>query len=390
MRHIPVGLIRFAVSAVLVLMVFAAVTAFGFFASATTAEREPGPGSEPLRVNTHAVDWETGYTVERSFVGRVEARRSSDLGFEIGGMVKEVLVEEGESVEAGQLIARLDTDRILARRAELIAARDQAQADYDLAKITRRRVLGTASRGAASQQEIDNVEQTYSAMSSALERAKAAIASIDVEIAKSEITSPFAAVVATRYVDEGRVISHGSPVVRLLEKSSPEVRVGVGGELIEQVRVGQRLDVLIRSRKVVGWVTAILPTREERARGVDVVIRLEAELDGIREGDLARVSIPRQITEDGFWVPTQSLTEGVRGLWSLYLVEQSKEAESDSVLKRIDVEVLHTRGDAVYVRGAIESDELVVADGLQRIAPGMTVRALAPVEGSHVAFGERQ
>lgn len=386
MRRIPEGLIRFALSTVMVLTVFAAVAAFGFFARAGQPESTVGPGSEPLRVNTYLVKWEDGYTVKRSFVGRVEARRSSDLGFEIGGMVREVLVEEGQSVKAGQVIARLDTERLRARRSELIAARDQAQADYELAKTTRKRILNTASQGAATQQEIDNVEQGYDASSAALDRARAAEASIDVEISKSQITSPYPAVVAARYVDEGRVIGQGTPAVRLLEKQSPEVRVGIGGELINQLRVDQRLQVLIRGNEVTGVVTAILPTREQRARGVDVVVRLEAELNGIRDGDLARVVIPRPVQAEGFWVPTQSLTEGVRGLWSLYLVDTEGGSEDVSILKRVDVETLHTQGDSVYVRGAIDGDALFVADGLQRIAPGMVVRANQPGAGIRVAL----
>lgn len=376
MRRIPNRLLSLALSAGLVLVILSAVVAFGLMANAGAPEVTDGPGSEPPRVETHEVRWEDGYTIERSFVGRVEARRSTDLGFEIGGMVLEVLVEEGRTVKRGEPIARLDTKLKQARRAELIAARDQAQANFELAETTRQRTLRTASRGSATQQEIDNVEQAYRAANAALQQSRSAVSTIDVEIDKATITSPYDAVVSERRVDEGRVITQGTPVVRLLEKRDPEVRVGISGALVEKVSVGQRLDAMIGSRVVGGAVRSVLPTREEQARGVDVLIRLDAELNGIRQGDLARVSIPREIAAEGFWVPTQSLTQGVRGLWSIYQIE-GDDASTAATLSRVDVEVLHTQGDSTYVRGPIKGGAQIVSTGLHRIAPGMAVRAQA-------------
>ncbi len=378
MKRFPNRVLKLGLSLALVAVILSAVAAFGLMVNAKTVVPTKGPGSEPLRVNTHAVQWETGYTIERHFVGRVEARRSSDVGFEISGMVTQVLVEEGELVEAGQVLARLDTRLMDARRAELVAARNRAQADYELADVTRQRTRGSASRGAATPQEIDNAEQAYLTTSAALEQARAAVDSIDVQIGKAQITSPFAAVVSRRHVDEGRVVSPGTPVVRLLESRNPEVRVGIGGDLIEAVQVDQVLDVVIRGDALKGTVTAILPIRGAEARGVDVLIRLDTSLNGIRQGDLARVAVTRALEADGFWAPTQSLTEGVRGLWALYLIQADEAHGSNPVLKRIDVEVLHTTGDAAYVRGALEDGSHVVANGLQRVAPGMAVRTGAP------------
>ncbi|MGB0766118.1 MAG: efflux RND transporter periplasmic adaptor subunit [Phycisphaeraceae bacterium] len=370
---IPKRLLKFGLSALAVLCILGGVVAVAIAARAGDAPAMDGPGSEPLAVNTHPIAWEPGYEVERHFVGRVEARRNSDLGFEIGGMVVQLFVDEGQSVDAGETIAALDTKLLNARRAERLAALNQAKADYELAKLTKTRTLGTADRGAATQQEIDNVLQNYQAASAVLASAQASVESIDVEIGKARIAAPFDAVVARRYIDEGRVIAQGSPVVLLLERRSPEVRVGIGGDLIDTIRVGQTLDVRVRDQTLAGAVTALLPERSSESRSVDTLVRLDAELNGIRSGDLARVTIPSRVESSGFWVPTQALTEGIRGLWSVYLVEPSD--GPDEILKRIDVEVLSMQGDRVYVRGALESGDRIVADGLQRLAPGMTVRS---------------
>ncbi len=105
-----------------------------------------------------------------------------------------------------------------------------------------------------------------------------------------------------------------------------------------------------------------------------MIFELDAQLDGIRRGDLARVELERTVDEPGFWLPVQSLTEGVRGLWSVYTIEASSIASEPAVIRRHDVEILHPQTDRVYVRSALTDRSRVVVGGLHRLAPGMAVR----------------
>ena len=82
-----------------------AVTAPKTDASAVRATRV-------LPVETISAFPEPGYAVQRQFVGRIEARRQSRVGFELGGLVTKLLVDEGELVEPGQVIGHLDTARL--------------------------------------------------------------------------------------------------------------------------------------------------------------------------------------------------------------------------------------------------------------------------------------
>jgi RND family efflux transporter MFP subunit len=361
------------------------VAVFGRTVHSIPAEVEGGPGREPLVVATDAVQWRDGYDVTRYFVGRIEARQESDLGFELGGMVREVLVDEGELVEAGAVVAVLDSDRLRARRQELVAARDEASARLELAVLTLDRLTEALELNATSRQERDNADKTRAAAAAALDRAEAVIAAIDVDIAKATLRSPFDAVVSDRYLDSGRVVDSGAPVVRMLERVRPRARIGVAGGSVAVVQQGEAVDVLVGERAIQGHVSAVLPTRDRRGRAVDVIVELDAELDGLRRGDLARLALTRAIESRGFWVPMQSLTEGTRGLWSLYTLEESEADGPTTRLLLTQVEVLHVESDRAYVRGAVHQDQRFVARGLQRVAPGMAVRddASPPGLASH-------
>jgi multidrug efflux pump subunit AcrA (membrane-fusion protein) len=74
----------------------------------------------------------------------------------------------------------------------------------------------------------------------------------------------------------------------------------------------------------------------------------------------------------GFWLPVEALTRGDRGLWSVLAVNTGEEAGS-AVVERRDVELLHSDGDRVYVRGTLSADETVVARGTHRLVHGQRV-----------------
>lgn len=124
--------------------------------------------SEPSDNQTHASDRATAlpvaslrlehrssYTLKRSFVGRVEPARESRLGFELGGLLRVVQVDEGDSVKKGQMLAQLDVARLTARRQELQAALEEARANLALASITVRRLEGVVEAGGVSRQGLD-------------------------------------------------------------------------------------------------------------------------------------------------------------------------------------------------------------------------------------------
>ena len=190
-----------------------------------------------LPVSTITAQLAESYPVQRSFVGRVEARRESDVGFELGGLVAHIHVDDGASVSAGQLLASLDTELLQARRAELVSARDRARADLDLAIKTRKRINELQALDFASSQARDEAVEGVNAKRAALEMAESAIRSIDVQIRKSQLRAPYDALVAARHVDEGQVIPVGVPVLRLFENSEPEARIAIA--VTEQPRFVQ-------------------------------------------------------------------------------------------------------------------------------------------------------
>ncbi len=341
--------------------------------SAVAAEMAPVP------VQVEFARSAGGYRIEREFVGQVEAARRSQVGFELAGRLAEVRVEEGDAVSTGSVIARLDVDRLEARRAELRAALAQTRADLALASATRQRVEEAVDFNGVSLQEVDEARERERALAATVRLAEARVATIDVDIEKSSVRAPYDAVVVRRLADEGQVLSAGQPVLELMEDAPPEARIGVAGEALGAVRAGENVDVLSKDVRFSARVRAVLPLRDEASRTVDVILELPPDA-GLVPGDLIRMRLGRLLETPGFWVPVGALTEASRGLWSLYVAEplETRGGPATHALARRIVQVIHTDDDRAFVSGTLAEGEAVVSDGLQRVVPGqqVTIQAL--------------
>lgn len=391
LRPLPLALLLFVGSLLLVGL-----------ATGTSDHPAEGEGSAPPRlpVTVLAAVYEPGYTLRRELVGRVEARRGSEVGFELAGRLDSVLVDEGDVVRRREPLARLDTQRLDARRRELEARLEQARAALDLAQATVHRVAEARQLDAVSPQDLDEAETAVRARRAETRHARAALESLDVELAKSRLTAPFDAVVTTRRADEGQVVTAGQPILALLERRAPEARVALPGELAKSLRPGQRHRLSIAGRTLWGTVRTVLPVRERGTRSLDALFTLDAELgtetqsqghDGtpLSSGELVRLALERRVESPGFWLPISALTEGSRGLWAIYVVSRPESTPARSgnpwgILERRPVEVLHQETDRAFVRGALGPADRIVADGLHRLTPGQEVVISSVDAGAHL------
>jgi len=342
----------------------------------------PSAGTEEPRVLSVPVleaALDPGYDLRRPFIGRVEAARSSDLGFELSGTLASVLADEGDTVGAGQVLARLDDARLKARRGELSAGLAQARADLALARATLARVEKARDFEGVSDQEVDQARQQVAALEAAEALARSRLASVDVDLDKSVLAAPWDATVIARHVDEGQVLAPGQPVFSLIERAPLEVRVGVAGDTVVALAPGGRVAVEVAGEELSGTVRAVLPVRDPRARTVDVLIQLPGDAP-VLPGDIARLLLERRVDTPGAWLPIGALAEARRGLWSVFVAVPAEGGAAPGGathrLERRLVQLVHQESDRAFVQGALADGDLVVADGLQRVSQGQFVRVV--------------
>ena len=333
-------------------------------------------------VGVQKAAYQDTYRMKREFVGQVQARQSSAIGFELSGLLKRVAVDEGDTVKAGDVLAELDTTRLAARRQEAQAALARSRAEARLAHLTFKRIAELRKVDVGTAQDKDDALAARDMAQAMVDVAAAQLQRIQVDIEKSRLIAPFEGTVIRRLIDEGTVVSPGQSVLEIQQNDRLEVRVGVTAMMAEALRIGEQRELRIDGRTVRATITSILPVRN-RNRTVDIILELNSHTASTRPGDVVRLLLAYEVTQRGFWVPISSLREGRRGLWSLYVVEAAPEEQSGPlgathVVSRRMVEVLDIHNDQAFINGSIDDGEHFVTRGAHKLVPDQLVRLDAP------------
>jgi len=379
-----------------------------------------------ISVETILVINQSQAEVPRQFTGIVKPRRVSQVGFNRIGVIDEILVERGVRIEAGTILARLNTNLLKAnlkavqaqyraaeaRLSELIAgpraqtiesARAQvsaAQAELDFARSSFDRAQRLVSAGAVSKQDLDNAKTNVSAKEESLRSLRnaldallegtrseqvlaqhaqlseleAAQEQLEVQLNESVLRSPFDACVSDRFVEPGAVTAPGVPAFRLIDAESPEVWIGIPPEFLSTIQSAKEVQLTISDRSYHATVKSILPELDEITRTNTIVLELQGNnLDNSLFGQVARVDLSRKLDLAGFWVPLAALTQGDQGLWALLALEPTEDREKFT-LKRREVEVVQVDSERAFVRGTVESGTQLVSTGVRRLTPGQQVK----------------
>ncbi|RMB12030.1 efflux RND transporter periplasmic adaptor subunit [Eilatimonas milleporae] len=334
---------------------------------------DPIGASRALPVRTVTVELAPGYYARRSFTGRAIAARTSPMSFELAGTLARVHVDQGDRVKGGDLLAELDTARLHARLAEVRAERDEAAANLALAERTLNRVRETHARGHASAQRLDEAEANATALKARLGRLAATIGALDVDLEKSRIRAPFDGTITARMADEGTVTAAGSAILELIEDGVMEAQIGLPPDIAAAVRSGMPIALYNGRRKPIETATlkAIVPVITGETRTMMATFDLPGS--GITRGELVTAIVRNWHEAGGAWIPLRSLSADVRGLWRVYKVTDGPDGPH---VRFENVQILHTDGDRVFVTGTLSGGDRIIADGIDRLAPGQRVTIL--------------
>lgn len=322
----------------------------------------------PVAVSTGTITIQSGFEAPINVFGLVESPKATSLSFDVAGQVTRMLVEEGDVVSKGDILAHQDLQRLNARKRELQAALERANADLTLAKVNSDRTTSLVERKLESAQRLDEARASLNVAKAQVSEMQAALESLNVEIAKTTLVSPFDGVVNRRFFDEGSVVSAGSPVFGITSIDNYQARFAVPADVVEQFDVNEPVLVRVGDIDVAGTVSQRLPTRNVQTRTVDILVTLNNN-EKVRPGDMAILSAFRSHTETGAWLPVNALSNGLRGLWRVFVLS----GQSNATIEARVVEVVYTDGNKAFVRGALKDGDIYVDEGTHKLAPGQMV-----------------
>ncbi|MFT6030022.1 MAG: RND family efflux transporter MFP subunit [Oleiphilaceae bacterium] len=367
------------------------ICALGFSRFSQSDEAAYSSKIQPLLVETLGNEPIQGLTNGERYVGRIEAGQRAEVGFDISGVITSVLKSEGDTFKKGEVLATLDTERLVAKQRELEAGITRAKAAIKLANSSLKRAQSLKASRNISEQALDEALQKKDSADAEYELVLAQQASVDVELRKAKLTAPFHGVVIDRMTDVGRATNPGSSVLLLEEIGKTEIRVGLPLKEARQLKVGDSLKVerdkhtfkavvdrinLALSTSRVSEIY-LLPQNDNASQDDDSAQNNNNK--SLISGELVHVVLEKHVGLDqGVWLPLSSLTEYGRGLWSVYLAKPNDPKDSSAIVERTIVEVIQIQGEFAQVKGGISKETLsyVVSSSTHRVVAGQKVRLI--------------
>jgi RND family efflux transporter MFP subunit len=286
------------------------------------------------------------------------------LAFKVGGVIRKLVVSEGEHVHKGQRLAEIEQTEVNAQVEQARQAHEKAQRD--------------ATRGERLYEDkVISLEQLQDLRTQAAVT-EAGLNSAEFNWNYAAIVAPRDGTVLRRLAEERELVSAGTPVLVLgAQDKGFIVRTGLADREIVQVRLGDaalvRLDAL-PDATLNGKVTEVA-SAAEIASGM---FRIEVTLDPtdlpLKSGLVAKLTIVPSSASAGsrVYVPIGAIVEGVGRSARLFILDKDH-------ARRRDVEVAFIEGDSVALSSGVEAGEQVITDGAQYLEDGEQVAIAEPL-----------
>ena len=301
----------------------------------------------------------------REFPGVVEAAQQADLGFRVPGKLSGMQVEEGDNVNADQVLARLESTDYQIQLNSQKAEFDQANADFERAK-------SLLQQGLIAKADYDKLEAQRAATLAAMEAAQQ-------NLLYTFLKAPFAGVIARRHVDNYEDVSTMQPILTLQDLSSLHVKVDIPETVMIRLKQDSNAKVFamfdaLPSQQFPLALQAVSTEADPGSRTFAVTFNMP-NLDSVTILPGMSVTVrgaqQDQSQSSAILVPAQTVVENAQGRF-VYVVENSGDGTGTVRETPVTIGEVYEVG-IVVLSGLKEGDHLITA-GMSKMSEGLHVR----------------
>lgn len=274
----------------------------------------------------------------------IEAYAEADVIAKVAGEVRTILVEEGDDVKKGQVLARLDGDRLRLELNESSARLGKLRRDYE-------RNVDLSKKGLISEGDFENIKYEMEAL-----QATHNLASLELDY--TQVRAPIDGVISERYIKLGSTLSINDPIFRVTGFDPLVAYLHIPEREFSNIATGQSVAIDIDALSgppVVTTVARVSPIVDPATGTFKITIEIFDESRRIKPGMFARIGVVYDSHENTLQVPRSALVEDL-GQSSVFVVE-------DGIAIRKDVDTGYSDHGMIEIVAGLGDDEDVVVVG---------------------------
>ncbi len=322
----------------------------------------------PVLVTTQKVAL-AEYAPRTSLTGVIAARTLNNLSFRVGGRVAERLVDVGQHVDQGMVLARIDPQEQQSDLRSAQADLDAAQAQLTQAAATYQRQKTLLSQGFTTRRDFDTADQTLKVAQGSVDAAQSALANAKENLSYTELKAGAAGVITARQVEAGQVVQAAQTVFTIAEDGDRDAVFNVQETLVAQTPPSPAVTITLLGDpqvRAVGKVREISPAVDTASGSIRVKIGIPDTPAGMPLGAAVIGTVSAKSVK-AILLPWQALTS-TAGKPAVWIVDPSSKAVATA-----PVEVLAFDSGVVVVDKGLQEGQSVVTAGGQLLSPGQTV-----------------
>ncbi len=300
-----------------------------------------------------------------------------ELHAKVAGYVKQMNVDFGDKVKAGQLLATLEVPELQDELHNAIATEQKAEADYTNANLiyTRLTAVNRDHPNLVAQQDLDTAEANDHTTAAAIAAAKANREKFQTLMEYTKITAPFDGVVTHRYADPGALIQAGTssstqslPLLRVSDNYLLRLDFPVTVDYVKDIRLGDPVEVCVESlggKTFTGNISRFTRDVNDSTRTMITEIEVPNPKLELVPGMYATVVLQLEKRPQALAIPTEAVAGGIKN--TVYVVSPNHEIEERTVTVGLETP------DKYEVLSGLNEGDLVVVGNRTRFQPGQKV-----------------
>lgn len=289
----------------------------------------------------------------------LEAEAEATVAAKTAGVIEKILVEEGEPVRAGQVLARLDTERLRYELARATASREQAEQNFQ-------RNESVFQRNIVSREAYDKTKYE-------LETTRAAYDVAALNLREAEIKAPIDGVISQRYIKAGNAITVGAQAFRITRLDRLQAAIYVPERDIHKLAPQQRATVWVDAwpeQRFGAQLLRISPVVDAQSGTVKVTLQMDAGQRQLKPGMFARVEILYDRREQALLVPRDAVL-AEDAAQSLFVVSGNR-------AQRRSVHIGYSDAQHIEIMQGLKAGEQVVVTGQANLKDDAPVSVVNP------------
>jgi membrane fusion protein (multidrug efflux system) len=308
--------------------------------------------------------------------GELRAQREATVRAEVGGSILQVVPEEGQRVEKGALLARIEARTAQDAVSSMQSMLRSAEQSSDWATKEAARIDNLVKGGALAARDLEVARNAATAAQAQVDDVKSRLTSARKALEDATVRAPMSGIVSKRWVNAGDVVSPGGELYTIIDPSSMRLEASVPSEQLDAIRVGAPVVFTVRGYRdqtFEGKIERVSPAADAVTRQVPIFVAIPNTTGRLVAGLFAEGRVTREARK-ALVVPFTAVNENGQKPW----VVRVRDGKAERL--EVNLGLRDDQTERVEIASGVQEGDVLLLGASQGITPGTPLRVRKAAE----------